>query len=123
MFSKENHKQNKKTTYIIREHICKQCKRQGIYPQNIKTAYTAQLKKKKAQSKLGKRSKQTFLQRRHINDQRNMKKSSILLIITEMKIKHTMSITSHQSECPSLKKPTNYSFWTVCGEKGTLLYD
>ena len=74
-----------------------------LSPKYKNSSYSSIKKKKKAQSKLGKQSKQTFLQRRHINGQRHMKKSSIFSVITEMQIQHTMSITSHQSDCPSLK--------------------
>ena len=42
MHSKENHRQNEKTTCRMGENICKQCYQQGINFQNIQTAHTAQ---------------------------------------------------------------------------------
>ena len=41
LHSKEN-QQNKKTTYGMRENICKQCNQQGINFQNIQTAHSIQ---------------------------------------------------------------------------------
>ena len=40
--SKGNHKQNKKTTYGLRENICKWCDQKGFNFQNIQTAHTTQ---------------------------------------------------------------------------------
>ena len=51
LHSKENHKQNKRTAYIMGENICKWCDQQGINLQNIQTAYISQLKKPKTESK------------------------------------------------------------------------
>ena len=42
LHSKENHKQNEKTTYKMGENICKQCDWQGLNFQNIQTAHTTQ---------------------------------------------------------------------------------
>ena len=55
LHSTGNHQQNKKTTYELRENVCKQRDQQGINFQNTKTAHTAQYKKKKTttQSKSG----------------------------------------------------------------------
>ena len=43
---KENHKQNKKTTYRMGENIWKQCNWQGTNFQNIQMAHRTQFKKK-----------------------------------------------------------------------------
>ena len=45
-------KQNEKTTYRLRENICKWCNPQGLYFQNIRTSYTTQqtTKEKPAQA-------------------------------------------------------------------------
>ena len=40
--SKENHKQNKKTTYAMGNNICKQCDQQGICFENMQTDHTVQ---------------------------------------------------------------------------------
>ena len=54
MHRKGNHKWNEKTTHRMGENICKGNRQQGINLQNIQTAHTAQLKKrKKTQSKTG----------------------------------------------------------------------
>ena len=47
-------------------------------------------KKKKANQKIGRRSKQTFLQRRHTDGQKAHERCSISIIIRELQIKTTM---------------------------------
>ena len=47
IYSKENHKQNEKTTYGLGENICKWCDWQGRNFQNIQTAHTTQKQTKK----------------------------------------------------------------------------
>ena len=42
LHSKENHKQNEKTTYGLGENIHKQCNGQGLNFQDIQTAHTTQ---------------------------------------------------------------------------------
>ena len=56
LHSKGKHKQNEKTTFRLRENICKQCDWQGINFWNIKTAYTIQWKKQKTQLKNGQKT-------------------------------------------------------------------
>ena len=64
LHSKGNHKQNKKISYRIEECICHQSDGQGLNFQNIQTAHTTQQQKsKRPNSKVGRRPKQTFLQR------------------------------------------------------------
>ena len=66
MHSKGNDKQSEKTTYRMGDNICKRCDRQGINFQNIQTTHIAQYQKsQQPNQKMGRRSKQTFLQRRH----------------------------------------------------------
>ena len=70
LHSKGNHKQNEKTTYRLGENICKWCDWQGVNFQNIPTAHTTQQQKnKQPNGKTGRRTKQTFLQRRHTDGQ------------------------------------------------------
>ena len=42
LHSKENYKQDEKTTYGLGENICKWCNEQGLNFQNLQTAHTAQ---------------------------------------------------------------------------------
>ena len=51
MHSKGNHKQNAKTTYRLRENICKLCDWQKLNFQNIQTVHTTQHQKKKKTNK------------------------------------------------------------------------
>ena len=70
MLSKENHKQNEKTTYGIGENICKCCEQQGLNFQNIQTAHTTHYQKnRQPNQKMGRRPKQTFVQRKHPDGQ------------------------------------------------------
>ena len=75
MHSEGNHKQNEKTTYRMGENICKRCNQQGFNFQNVQTAHAAQYKKnKQPNQKMGRKPKQTILQRRHTGGQQAHKK-------------------------------------------------
>ena len=59
----------------MRENICKQYDRQGINLQNIQAAHAAQYQKnKQPNQKMGRRPKQTFLQRRYTDCQQTHEK-------------------------------------------------
>ena len=60
---------------------------------------------------MGRRSKQTFLQRRHTK--------STLLIIREIQIKAAIQ---HHLRMAINKKSTSNKCWRECGEKGSLLH-
>ena len=58
LHSKENHKQDEKTTLRMGENICKRIIRQRINLQNVKTAHAAQYEKNKQPNpKMGTRPK------------------------------------------------------------------
>ena len=46
LHSKENHKENEKTTYGLGENICKLCNQEGLNFQNVHTSHTTQYKYK-----------------------------------------------------------------------------
>ena len=65
LHSKGHNKQNEKTTYRMRENVCKQCDRQRLNFQNMRTAHTTQQQQQKQPNKkMGRRPKETFLQRK-----------------------------------------------------------
>ena len=65
MYSKGNHKQNEKTTYRLGENIFRLCDPQGIKFQNLYIAHTIARNPEQPNEKMARRSKQTFLQRKH----------------------------------------------------------
>ena len=66
MHSKGNYKQGEKTALRLGESNSKQSNRQRINLKNIQATPAAQFQKNKLPNqKMGQRTKQTFLQRRH----------------------------------------------------------
>ena len=90
---------------------------------NIQAAHAAQFQKNKwPNQKMGQRTKQTFLQRRHTEANKHMKRCSTSLIIREMQIKTTMRYHLTPVKMVVIKKSTNNKCWTGCREKETLLH-
>ena len=72
MYTKGNYKQNEKTTYRMGENICKQCDQQGL---NLEKTQSNSSKQQPGQ-KMGRRPKQTFLQRRSTDGQIGIRKDA-----------------------------------------------
>ena len=71
MHNKGNHKQNKKTTHRMGENISKRSDQQEINLQNIQTTHAAEYQEKNQfNHKVGRRSKETFLQGRRTDEQK-----------------------------------------------------
>ena len=69
MYKEGNNKQGEKAAFRMGENNSKQKNRQRINLQNIQAAHAAQYQKNKRHNqKMGQRTKQTFLQRRHTDD-------------------------------------------------------
>ena len=71
--------------------------------------------------KMGRKSKQTFLQRRHTDGQ-EMKRCSASVIIRERQTKIIIRQHLTRVRMAIIKKSTNNKFQRRCGEKGTLLH-
>ena len=82
--------------------------------------YLQYQKNKQPDQKLGRRPKQTYLQRNIQKAHKHMKRYSTSLIIREMQIKTTMMYQVTWVRMAIIKKSTNNKCWRGCGEKGTL---
>ena len=105
------------------ENICKQWNQQGINFQNIQTAHTAQYQKNKQPNpKLGRKSKQTFLQRRHADGQQAHEMMLNITNYQKMQMKTAIMYHVTPVRMAMIKKSRNNKCWRGCGEMGTLLH-
>ena len=78
MHSKGNHKQNEKTTHRMGENFANESTDKGlsskIYKHPPQTAQYQKKKNKQPHPKMGRRSKQTILQQRHMDGQKTHEK-------------------------------------------------
>ena len=65
MHNEGNHKQGEKAAFRMRENNSKLNNWQRIKPQNIQADHAVEYQKNEQPNKVGQRTKQTFLQRRH----------------------------------------------------------
>ena len=104
MYSKGNHKQDKKTTLRMRENICKWSNRQGINFQYTNSSCSSITKKHTIE--FFKNGQKTFLNRHFFREDIQMAnkwEKMLNITIREMQIKIQWVITSHRLEWLSSK--------------------
>ena len=79
-------------------------------------------KNKKPNQKVGKISKQTFLQEDIKMGNKQMKRCSTSLSIREMQIKTTVRYHFTPVRMAAIQKSTSNKCWRGCGEKGIILH-
>ena len=109
MHIKGNYKQNKKTTHRMGENICEQYDRHGISLQTSQRTHVIHYQKIiNPIKKMGRRLKETFLQRRPTDGQEAHEKMlNISNHIREMKIKTIMRYHLAPVIITNIKKSTN----------------
>ena len=123
MHNKENYKQGEKAGFRMGENNSKWNNWQRINLQNVQEVMQLSTRKISYPIKtMSQRNKQTFLQRRHTDGNKYMKRCSTSLVIRETQIKHTMRHHLTLVRMAAIKMSTNNKCWRGCGEKGALLH-
>ena len=116
------HKWDEKTALRMGENKGELSNWPGINRRNIQIAHAAQYpKNKQPNQKMGRRPKETFLQRRHPDGQEAHKKM-LNITIREMQIKTTIRYYLKPVRMALIKKYKNNKCERGCGEEGTLLH-
>ena len=71
---------------------------------------------------MGRSSKQTILQRRHIDGQKTYEKMFSITNYLRNANQNHHEVPSYTARMTIVKKSTNNKYWRGCGEKGTLLH-
>ena len=92
----------------------------GLISKMYKQLTESNINKNNSIKKMGRRPKQTFLQRRHKDHQQAHEK--MINILIEMQIKTEKRYYLTLVRMAIIKKSTNNKFWRAYGEKRTLLH-
>ena len=122
LYSKGNHKQNKETINRLGEIFANDVTDKRLISKIHKQLIQLNNKKQTTQLKMGRRPKQTFLQRRHTDEQEAHGKILIITNYQRNANQNYNEVPLPPGELASIKKSTNNKCWRRCGEKGTFLY-